>query len=158
MMSVDPILTRIWEMAGPVAAGEGMEIVDVEFRREGSRAGKVLRIFLDKEGGPTLEDLTRISRRLNEIFDEGLQVEGSYVLEVSSPGINRALKTPEHFARFIGKRVRVRTRDLIEGRRSFLGTLKEATPGEIVVETDGRDYRIAYAVIEKANYEHDWSA
>ncbi|HTM07940.1 MAG TPA: ribosome maturation factor RimP [Verrucomicrobiae bacterium] len=157
-MSVDPILTRIWEMAGPVAAGEGMEIVDVEFRREGSRAGKVLRIFLDKEGGPTLEDLTRISRRLNEIFDEGLQVEGSYVLEVSSPGINRALKTPEHFARFIGKRVRVRTRDLIEGRRSFLGTLKEATPGEIVVETDGRDYRIAYAVIEKANYEHDWSA
>jgi ribosome maturation factor RimP len=158
MMSVDPILTRIWEMAGPVAAGEGMEIVDVEFRREGSRAGKVLRIFLDKEGGPTLEDLTRISRRLNEIFDEGLQVEGSYVLEVSSPGINRALKTPEHFARFIGKRVRVRTRELIEGRRSFLGTLKEATPGEIVVETDGRDYRIAYAVIEKANYEHDWSA
>jgi ribosome maturation factor RimP len=141
-----------------VAAGEGMEIVDVEFRREGSRAGKVLRIFLDKEGGPTLEDLTRISRRLNEIFDEGLQVEGSYVLEVSSPGINRALKTPEHFARFIGKRVRVRTRDLIDGRRSFLGTLKEATPGEIVVETDGRDYRIAYAVIEKANYEHDWSA
>jgi ribosome maturation factor RimP len=158
MMSVDPILTRIWEMAGPVAAGEGMEIVDVEFRREGSRAGKVLRIFLDKEGGPTLEDLTRISRRLNEIFDEGLQVEGSYVLEVSSPGINRALKTPEHFARFIGKRVRVRTRDLIDGRRSFLGILKEATPGEIVVETDGRDYRIAYAVIEKANYEHDWSA
>lgn len=156
-MSVDPILTRIWEMAGQVAAGEGMEIVDVEFRREGSRAGKVLRIFLDKEGGPTLEDLTRISRRLNDVFDEGLEVEGSYVLEVSSPGVNRVLKTPEHFARFIGKRVRVRTRDLIEGRRSFLGTLKESTPGEIVVETDGREYRIAYPVIEKANYEHDWS-
>ena len=156
-MSVDPILTRIWEMAGQVAAGEGMEIVDVEFRREGSRAGKVLRIFLDKEGGPTLEDITRISRRLNDVFDEGLEVEGSYVLEVSSPGVNRALKTPEHFARFIGKRVRVRTRDLIEGRRSFFGTLKESTPGEIVVETDGREYRIAYPVIEKANYEHDWS-
>jgi ribosome maturation factor RimP len=158
MMSVDPVLTRIWEMAGPVAAGEGMEIVDIEFRREGSRAGRVLRIFLDKDGGPTLDDLARVSRRLNELFDDSLDVEGSYVLEVSSPGINRALKTPEHFARFLGKQVRVRTRDLIEGRRSFLGKLKEATPEEIVVELEGRDYRIALPLIEKANYEHDWSA
>jgi ribosome maturation factor RimP len=157
MMSVDPVLARIWEMAGPVAAGDGMEIVDIEFRREGSRSGRVLRIFLDKEGGPTLDDLTRVSRRLNEIFD-GLELEGAYVLEVSSPGINRTLKTPEHFARFIGKRVRVRTRDLIDGRRSFLGILKEATPGEIVVELEGREYRIAFPQIEKANYEHDWSA
>ena len=157
-MSVDPVLTRIWEVAAPVVAGEGMEIVDIEFRREGSRAGRVLRIFLDKEGGPTLDDLTRVSRRLNELFDEALEVEGSYVLEVSSPGINRALKTPEHFARFVGKRVRVRTRDMVEGRRSFLGILKEATPAEIVVELEGREYRIALPSIEKANYEHDWSA
>jgi ribosome maturation factor RimP len=157
-MSVDPVLTHIWEMAGPVAAGEGMEIVDIEFRAEGSRSGRVLRIFLDKEGGPTLDDLTRVSRSLNELFDEGLQVEGSYVLEVSSPGINRPLKRPEHFVRFVGKRVRVRTRELIEGRRLFLGVLKEATPGEIVVELEGREYRIAFPLIEKANYEHDWSA
>jgi len=157
-MSVDPVLARIWEMAVPVAAGEGMEIVDIEFRREGSRAGRVLRIFLDKEGGPTLDDLTRVSRRLNELFDDSLEVEGSYVLEVSSPGINRALKTPEHFTRFLGKRVRVRTRDLIDGRRSFLGRLKKATAEEIVVELEGRDYHIALPLIEKANYEHDWSA
>jgi len=158
MIQVDPVVARIWEMAGPVAAGEGMEIVEIEFRREGSRSGRVLRIFLDKAGGPTLDDLTRVSRRLNELFDEALDVDGSYVLEVSSPGINRALKTREHFERYIGKRVRVRTRDPIEGRRLFLGILKEATPGEIVVALEGRDYRIAFPQIEKANYEHDWSA
>jgi ribosome maturation factor RimP len=158
MIQLDPVVARIWEMADPVASEEGMEIVDIEFRSEGSRTGRVLRIFLDKSGGPTLDDLTRVTRRLNELFDEALDVEGSYVLEVSSPGINRALKTAEHFERFIGKRVRVRTRDAVEGRRSFLGILKEATPGEIVVALEGRDYRIAFPQIEKANYEHDWSA
>jgi ribosome maturation factor RimP len=158
MIQADPVVARIWEMAGPVASDEGMEIVDIEFRSEGSRSGRVLRIFLDKTGGPTLDDLTRVSRRLNELFDEALDVGGAYVLEVSSPGINRALKRPEHFERFVGKRVRVRTRDAIEGRKSFLGILKEATPGEIVVALEGRDYRIAFPQIEKANYEHDWSA
>lgn len=158
MIQVDPVVARIWEMAGPVVSDEGMEIVDIEFRREGSRSGRVLRIFLDKAGGPTLDDITRVSRRLNEVFDEALDVDSPYVLEVSSPGINRALKTREHFERYIGKRVRVRTRDPIEGRRSFLGILKEATPGEIVVALEGRDYRIAFPQIEKANYEHDWSA
>lgn len=155
-MSVDPVVARVWEMAAPLAAVEGLEIVDIEFRSEGSRSGRVLRLYLDKEGGPTLDDLTRVSRRLNELFDETLEVEGPYTLEVSSPGINRALKTPEHFARFVGKQVRVKTRDLIEGRRSFLGMLKEATPERIVVAQEGRDFQIALAQIEKANYEHDW--
>ncbi len=158
MIQVDPIVARIRDIAEPVAASEGMEIVDIEFRREGSRSGKVLRIFLDKAGGPTLEDITRVSRRLNELFDEALDVGESYVLEVSSPGVNRPLKRREHFERYIGKRVRVRTHDPIDGRRSFLGILKEATPGEIVVALEGRDYRIAFPQIEKANYEHDWSA
>ena len=157
-MSVDPVVVRVWEMAAPAAAAEGMEIVDIEFRREGSRSGKVLRLYLDKEGGPTLDELARVSRRLNEMLDENPVDAGPYVLEVSSPGVNRALKTPGHFTRFLGKRVRVRTRDAIDGRRSFLGILQEATPEEIVVAEEGREFRIAFPQIEKANYEHDWGA
>ena len=157
-MSVDPVVARVWEMASSVAAGEGMEIVDIEFRPEGSRGGRVLRLYLDKEGGPTLEDLTRVSRQLSELMDDNPEVPGPYTLEVSSPGINRALKKVEHFVRYVGKKVRVRTLDMIEGRRSFLGILKQATGNEIVVSQEGRDFHIALPLIEKANYEHDWSA
>ncbi len=157
-MSVDPVVARVWEMASSVAAGEGMEVVDIEFRPEGSRGGRVLRLYLDKEGGPTLEDLTRVSRQLSELLDDNPEVPGPYTLEVSSPGINRALKKVEHFVRYVGKKVRVRTRDMIEGRRSFLGILKQATRDEIVVSQEGRDFHIALPLIEKANYEHDWSA
>jgi ribosome maturation factor RimP len=157
MMSVDPVVARVWEMASSVAAGEGMEVVDIEFRPEGSRGGRVLRLYLDKEGGPTLEDLTRVSRQLSELLDDNPEVPGPYTLEVSSPGINRALKKVEHFVRYIGKKVRVRTRDMIEGRRSFLGILKQAGEKEIVVSQEGREFHIALPLIEKANYEHDWS-
>ncbi len=157
-MSVDPVVSRVWEIAAPMAAAEGMEIVDIEFRREGSRSGKVLRLYLDKEGGPTLDELARVSRLLNEKLDASPVDAGPYVLEVSSPGINRALKTPGHFSRFVGRRVRVRTREAVDGRRAFLGILREATPDDIVVAQDGREFRIALPLIEKANYEHDWGA
>jgi ribosome maturation factor RimP len=158
MMSVDPVVARVWEMASSVAAGEGMEIVDIEFRAEGSRGGRVLRLYLDKEGGPSLEDLTRVSRQLSEVLDDSPDVPGPFTLEVSSPGINRALKKREHFQRFVGKKVRVRTRDPIDGRRSFLGALKLVMEDEIVVALEGREYRIAFSQIEKANYEHEWGA
>ena len=155
-MSVDPVVARVWEMASLVAAGEGMEVVDIEFRPEGSRGGRVLRLYLDKEGGPTVDDLTRVSRQLSELLDDSLEVPGPFTLEVSSPGINRALKKVEHFIRYVGKKVRVRTGDMIEGRKFFLGVLKEVTKDEIVIAQDGRDVRIALSQIEKANYEHEW--
>jgi ribosome maturation factor RimP len=79
-------------------------------------------------------------------------------LEVSSPGINRPLKRPEHFARFVGKRVRVRTREMIDGRRSFVGQLLQVWPERIALNQDGRKCEIPFSLIEKSNYEHDWSA
>lgn len=157
-MSADSAVTRVWEIAAPLAADEGMEIVDIEFRREGGRGGRVLRFYLDKEGGPSVDDLTRISRQLSDLLDSHIAVDGPYTLEVSSPGINRALKKPEHFVRFTGKRVRVRTRETIEGRRSFLGLLKEVREGGIVLSQEGAEYCIPLSLIERANYEHDWGA
>jgi ribosome maturation factor RimP len=157
-MVIDRTVSRIWEVATQIADGEGMEVVDVELRREGSRGGRVLRLYLDKDGGPNIDELGRVSRQLSELLDTQDIVEGSYTLEVSSPGINRPLKKPEHFQRFIGKRVRVRTGDMIEGRRSFLGILNEVTGEKIKIEVEGKQYEIPFSMIEKSNYEHDWSA
>jgi ribosome maturation factor RimP len=155
---MDAIVERVWRLAAPLAAQEGMEIIDIEFRSEGGRAGRVLRLYLDKEGGPNVDDISRVSRALSDVLDAENAIDTAYTLEVSSPGINRPLKRPEHFARFLGKRIRVRTRDMIEGQRSFLGTLSDVSNDKIVLAQDGRDYNIPFSVIEKSNYEHDWSA
>ena len=155
---MDATIARIWELAKPLAETQGVEIVDIELRREGSRAGRVLRLYLDKDGGPNMDDLSQVSRELSALLDVHDIVEGAYTLEVSSPGINRPLKLPEHFQRFIGKTVRVRTRDLVQGRRSFLGPLLDVSAEKIAVNQDGARVEIPFAVIEKSNYEHDWSA
>ena len=155
---MDATVGRLWELVAPLAENEGMEIVDIELRHERSRGGRVLRLYLDKAGGPTVDDLSRVSRQLSDLLDSQDAVDGAYTLEVSSPGINRPLKRPEHFARYIGKRVRIRTRDLIGGRRSFLGILQDVAGESITVAQEGTRYDIPFAAIEKSNYEHDWSA
>jgi ribosome maturation factor RimP len=135
-----------------------MEIVDIEFRHEGGRGGRVLRLYLDKEGGPSMDELSRVSRALSDVLDTENAVDGAYTLEVSSPGINRPLTRLEHFARFVGKRIRVRTRDKINGRRSFLGIIGEVVEDRIILKQDGTEFQIPFSMIEKSNYEHDWSA
>ncbi len=157
IMGVDSTINRVWEIAAPLVADEGMEIIDIELRHEGRRAGRVLRLYLDKEGGPRLDDLARVSRQLRDLLDIHAAVDGLYTLEVSSPGVNRLLKRLEHFVRFVGKRVRVRTKEMIGGRRSFLGLLKEVRDGRIVLLQEGDEFHIPLSVIDKANYEHDWS-
>ena len=159
-MGVDSTIARVWEIAAPLVAGEGMEIIDIELRREAWKRGRVLRFYLDKldrEEGPNLDDLTRVSRQLSDLLDSHAALDGAYTLEVSSPGVNRLLKRPDHFVRFVGKRVRVRTRETIDGRRSFLGLLKEVREGEIVLLQEGAEFHISLSLVEKANYEHDWS-
>jgi ribosome maturation factor RimP len=155
---MDATVARIWELAAPLAETQGLEIIDIELRREGSRIGRVLRLYLDKEGGPNMDNLSQVSRELSALLDIHDVVEGAYTLEVSSPGINRPLKRPDHFRPFIGKQVRVRTRDLVQGRRSFLGMLLDVMNDKIAVNQDGARVEIPFAVIEKSNYEHDWSA
>ena len=155
---MDATVTRVWELAAPLAQAENMEIVDIEFRHEGTRGGRVLRLYMDKEGGPNVDDLSRVSRQLSELLDAQGTIDGAYTLEVSSPGINRPLRKPEHFSRFVGKRIRIRTRDPIDGRRSFLGILDEVAGNSVCLAQEGKQYRILFSMIEKSNYEHDWSA
>jgi len=105
-----------------------------------------------------MDELSRVSRELSELLDANDVVDGAYTLEVSSPGINRPLRRLEHFVPFVGKNIRVRTREMINGRRSFLGQLLEVSKEKIVLSQDGARCEIPFAQIEKSNYEHDWSA
>jgi len=147
------IAERVWEIAEPVAIQEGLEIVDVEFRRE-SR-GMVLRLFLDQAGGGgvNLDELTRVSRQVGDLLDVHDAVPGRYTLEVSSPGIARRLRRPDHFLRYIGKRVRVRTVTPQDGRRVFVGNLEAVDTAGVQVSGFEGSHFIRFADIMQANYE-----
>jgi ribosome maturation factor RimP len=150
------VVQRVWEITEPLIANAGMELVDIDYRRE--IRGTVLRFYLDREGGVSLDDLAPMSRRLGDLLDVHDTVPGSYTLEVSSPGINRRLRRPEHFRRYIAKRVRVRTTVPLEGRRSFVGPLMAVEAGGIVVGLDGSAQFIRFEDIAQANYEHDFAS
>ena len=162
-MARSETLDRLWELVDPLAAGEGLEVVDIELRHEG-RSGRVLRVYLDRlekrheDEAPGVDELSRVSRELSDILDVYDVVEGAYTLEVSSPGINRPLRKPEHFARCVGQRVRVHTGEMIGGRRNFLGPLHDAAGGGVVLLQDGREVFIPFGLIVRANVEYDWAS
>jgi ribosome maturation factor RimP len=148
----ETVAERVWEIAEPLVTHEGLEMVDVEFRME-SR-GMVLRLYLDRQGGVSLDDLTRVSRQLSDLLDVHDTVPGTYSLEVSSPGINRRLRRPDHFKRYLGKRVRVRTAVPLEGRRNFVGMLQAVEADAIVVAgPEPHGQTIHFSEIAQANYE-----
>ena len=150
------VVQRVWEITEPLIANAGMELVDIDYRRE--IRGTVLRFYLDREGGVSLDDLAPMSRRLGDLLDVHDTVPGSYTLEVSSPGINRRLRRPDHFRRYVGKKVRVRTIQPIEGRRSFAGPLLAVEGSGVVVGLDGSAQFIRFEDIAQANYEHDFAS
>jgi ribosome maturation factor RimP len=151
------VVGRVWQIADPLVTEYGMEIVDIDYRREGR--GNVLRFYLDRQGGGvTIDELTAMSRRLGDVVEVHDVVPGRYVLEVSSPGINRRLRQPAHFRRFIGKRVRVRTIERSDGRREFVGALRSVEDGGVVIAGGDGDRFISFDNIAQANYEHDFAA
>ncbi|HUL36358.1 MAG TPA: ribosome maturation factor RimP, partial [Thermodesulfobacteriota bacterium] len=116
-MVSEEIADRVRAMAGPVLFDEGIELVDVEYRRE-SR-GWVLRLYLDKKGGVTLDDCTRISQEVGRSLDVEDLIQTPYTLEVSSPGLTRRLRTEKDFMKHQGGLIKVRTIQPIGNRRQF---------------------------------------
>jgi ribosome maturation factor RimP len=147
----EEILERVRQIAAPLAAQDGLELLDVELAGAGGR--QILRLYIDKAGGVSLDDCTGVSRSVSAALDVEDPVDGSYDLEVSSPGLDRPLRTPEHFEKFKGSRVRVKTFAPFVDRKTFVGTLKEYSNGEVVVDVDGREFRIPHAQIAKANVD-----
>ncbi|MCI9456060.1 MAG: ribosome maturation factor RimP [Oscillospiraceae bacterium] len=117
-------VSLVEEMAGPVAEKNGLKLWDVRFEKEGSLW--YLRIFIDKEGGVSIEDCETVSRAVSTLLDEADPIEQSYILQVSSPGVERELVKQEHFDAFMGNEVHVRLIRPVEGVRDFIGTLEGA--------------------------------
>ena len=124
-------------LAQPIATENGCSIWDVEYVRE---AGTwFLRVYLDKEGGVNIDDCEAVSRPLSDALDEADPIEGSYTLEVSSAGIDRVLRHPEHFDTFLGAEVEVRLYRPVEGRKDHVGLLKAYDNGDVTVTLPSGD-------------------
>ena len=124
-------------LALPVAEAAGCSLWDVEYVKE---AGQwFLRVYIDKEGGVSIDDCEAVSRPLSDLLDEHDPIEGSYTFEVSSAGADRALKKPEHFARFQGAEVEVKLYRPKEGRKEYVGLLRDYQDGAVTLETAGQE-------------------
>lgn len=201
MRPTDPTTEKLLRLAEPVCKGAGYELVDLALAP--SREGLVLRVFIDYlplpeiapadagssegegEGEPgevraaaerseiSLADCERLSRELGTALDVEDVIGHAYHLEVSSPGVDRPLRTLEHFRRFVGQEIKVKLHEGIEGRRNFKGELLAVTPpvdvnagdasaGEahatITMEVEGKQYGLPFDDIESARLVPDWDA
>ena len=137
------ITERVFELAKPVVEEEGCSLWDVEYLRE---AGTwYLRIYIDKEGGVSIDDCERISRRLDPILDEADPIPESYVFEVGSAGADRELKRPSVFAQFMDAEIEVKLYKPLDGSKSFVGRLAGYEEGTVVLDWRGTELRFAPA-------------
>jgi ribosome maturation factor RimP len=148
------IVDRVSAIADPILSNEGMELVEIEYRRESK--GWVLRLYIDKEGGVTLDDCTRISQEVGRSLDVEDFISTPYTLEVSSPGLARPLKKEKDFMKYRNHMIKVRTIDPIENRRQFKGKLLGITENRIEIAMDGGVFQILLSNVAKANLEIDW--
>lgn len=145
------LITSLWALIEPVLEPEGIELAEVEFKLEGGRW--VLRLYIDSVRGVTLDDCQMASRQVGALLDIKDPIRQPYVLEVSSPGINRVLRKKKDFNRFAGSPVRIKTRRKIDGRRNFQGILKGMDDAKIILEMEGNRIEINAEDLEKARLD-----
>ena len=129
----------------------GYDLVEIEFTQEGHRA--TLRLYVDKDGGITLDDCTAVTQLVSPLLDRSDFISGNYYLEVSSPGIDRPVRKPADFERFVGEPIRVRAVEPVQGRRNFRGSLKGFDDGLILLECEGQAYSVHIENLAKANLD-----
>lgn len=143
------VITEVTKLIEPLLTQQGMALVDIEYRRE--RPGWVLRLFLEKSGGISLDDCSSMSGAVSRLLDAADLIPQSYVLEVSSPGINRRLKRPEDFLRFKGERAAFSLYLPLEGQRHLGGIIHEVQDDQVVVrEASGKLWTVGLNTIAKA--------
>ena len=132
---------RLFELLEPPVAAMGFELADLDahFGRRG-----LLRLFIDRDGGVTIEDCQRVSEQIGAWLDVEDPLPGSYVLEVSSPGFDRRLRKLAHFERFSGEQAKIELRDARDGRRRFTGRLAGVEGSEVLLEVDGELTRLPF--------------
>jgi len=146
----------IWQLAEPLLEAAGLELILVECLR--MKAGWTVRIYMDKEGGVTLDDCAVISDRLGDLLDVHDVPPGPYTLEVSSPGLDRPLYRDKDYLRYRGEKVNVRVEGKIDGRRHFRGELVDYVDEEgrkvLLVKVGDEVFRIPRTAVVKANLEY----
>jgi len=142
---------KIRVLAEDLLANLGYELVDLEFSQNDE--GSLLRLFIDKEGGVTLDDCTHVSRMFGALLDVEDPISGGYNLEISSPGLNRPLRRFRDFSARIEETVKVTLVRPLDGRRRFKGVLKEVTeePLTVTIEVDGEEYIVPLDESSKCN-------
>lgn len=150
----ETVSKKVESLALPVLAELGLELVEVQYRRE--RNGWVLRLIIDKEGGVNLDDCTGVSREIGQLLDIEDFIEQAYNLEVSSPGLDRPLKSMADFTRFIGRKARIKTSEALNGERVFIGRIQKTTGDAIILETGRRELTIPFSQVSKARLEVDF--
>ena len=139
---------RIIQLAEPVCRSEGLELVHVEYQHE--PGGKILRVYIDRNEGVSLDDCVNISRQLNDLLDVHLETGSPYRLEVSSPGSNRPLGKPADFDRFKGQTARIKTASPVYGRKNFKGVLKGTVETNVLLAIEKDTIQIPLDSIVKA--------
>jgi ribosome maturation factor RimP len=156
VFETDQLLAAITNLSDQAATGTGIEIADVELR--GAGKARLLRVYIDKPSGVTHGDCQLISERLGALLDEqDLMPPDSYTLEVSSPGVERALKRARDFERVVGQTIKVSLRDPVDGLKHLEGKLVSVENGAIQVQLDsGQILQVDLAQIQKANLKFQW--
>ncbi len=147
--AVDDIVSEALMLVSPVLDDMGLELVDIEYLTE--RGRWVLRIYIDKPGGVTLDDCAEVSNEVGALLDVKDIIPTHYVLEVSSPGLDRPLKKETDFLRFVGEKIKVRMKHDIYGRKNFTGIFRRYEKGTLYVEVEGNIFSLPRADVAKAN-------
>jgi ribosome maturation factor RimP len=150
-MTREEIVDRVRQLADSLLTQRGLELVEVEFRREAR--GWVLRLYVDKEGGITVDDCAEVSREMGRILDVEDFISNPYMLEVSSPGLMRFLRNERDFMKYRNRRVKVTTREPIGNRRQWKGRIRGVEGDRVELEVDGELFQIPLSNVAKANLE-----
>ncbi len=147
----EAVIGTIESLVTPILQEMDLELVDVLYRRE--KGGWVLRLIIDRENGVTLDDCTAVSREVSQLLDIEDIIEQVYNLEVSSPGLDRPLKSIGDFQRFTGRKAKVTTREPIQGNQVFIGRINKVEDDLIILEVGQQELSIPFSEVARARLE-----
>jgi ribosome maturation factor RimP len=154
-MEEKELLKKLEELAKPIIEGEGLILYDIEYKRE--KSGWVVRFYIfRKDGYVSIDDCVRVSRQLNTLLDVEDLIDHPYNLEVSSPGLDRFLKKIEHFELAIGETIKLKTKESIDGKKTFVGKLIAIEGKDVIIKDDKKRFSIDIDNIHDAKIQIDY--
>lgn len=143
------VQSKVRQLIEPQVAGFGLELVDVEYIKEGTHW--YLRVYIDKDGGVDIDDCTAVSHRISEVLDRENPIPQAYMLEVSSPGLERPLRKKEDYEKYRGELISVYTIEPYQGYLCFTGNLKGIVDKKIILEHEDQEIAIPWELVKKAH-------